>query len=416
MLPRAERAVPPRAQSWEREVPLRPGHMFFFFARVVNRDPAAGRTVLVPVAVGNGSSAPRELVCPLGDRVCAPLLLARQQAAGPTVFRVALSDSPASPLAALGGNVLFEFVQDSVSFVAYEVSFKYACLAASAVVAALFLRRYFLVPAAERMLEQRGVALLLMATPALDDAPVILHVAAPGLGPRLATSVLQATFLAGVLLFWVTTLGAICSPPSRIGWARFHLPKVGLVALFWTAMAGSHAYSSWSATFDPSASAAADQAGALGALRAVARGNASAVAPAQGLALVAAGCAVVYALWLCAVIARTLPEVFTMPGHYTVTFFFTLAVIAATLVGLVSGALEPVHNEAAQYVSFVLLLNLYVWVMAFFYAPTVQATRTASAGRSALLQDASKFSIDDEDDGITAAEGAGRHDPTKFAI
>mmetsp|Transcript_17064 Transcript_17064/g.46116 ORF Transcript_17064/g.46116 Transcript_17064/m.46116 type:complete len:530 (-) Transcript_17064:549-2138(-) len=432
-------------KAWEGEFEFqhRLDQFFFLYARVHNTDAEQGREVKVQTEValshrargstddwkplfratgagGGGLVRERTLTCHRGDTLCQPLLLAKQVSVESKRFKARVSLRPApgtsgeGGLASFGGNVLIEVVSRSDAFAWYEGCYKYVLLLCSLIALALYGQRYFAVPPAERMLEQRWVFGLLCATPALNDVPYALQFFSAGVCTKLLSSLLQASFLAALLFFWLVTLGSVRAPPTRIGRMRFYVPKALLVGVFWLATAGAYAWAAWQATYEPSAVAAAPTSAALEGLRAIVTGHAAAVGPQAALELAAVACAAVYALWLFTIIMGTLGEVFTMSAHYTVTFFFTLAVIACTLTGLALGVLSPTHDEAAEFLSFLVLFNLYVWVMAFLYSPTLHATRTVTAARSALLTDPTKFSIDDDDDQDPLNPSA--HDPSKFAI
>lgn len=368
----AELRIQTEVTLWQRDVPrraapqrsVRPGLPAGHAAN------GTGGSAPVPIAAnaqelqwqpfgGEGSAArahvhERTVVCRAGQAWCEPLLLAQQ---GSILRRLELranlklGSAPSAPAGEASGlprgNVVMQVGSRCSQFGRFEAAFKLSLLAASLAVLCAYAGRLLRVPAAERTLTQSWVGLLLAFTPALDDAALVLQAvpALRGVLLRVVSTALQGSSLAVLLLFWLVTLGAVTRPPSRVGTLAFYLPKVLLCAAIWTSTAGGYAWDTWQAALEPTAPAVPANAAALAAVRALASGHAVELSAPALLGAVSLGLCAVYALWLLAILVRTLPEVFTQSSSQTVAFFFSLAVLACTLSALVLGALAPTHDQ-----------------------------------------------------------------------
>jgi len=86
---------------------------------------------------------------------------------------------------------------------------------------------------------------------------------------------------------------------------------------------------------------------------------------------------IIYTFWLFFLLFRTLGDRKTLPYlGLRIKFFglFTLAIIIVVIFGIVFGLIGPIHNNAAEFLSYLALLNLYVYVLAFVYLPTQKAS------------------------------------------
>lgn len=85
-----------------------------------------------------------------------------------------------------------------------------------------------------------------------------------------------------------------------------------------------------------------------------------------------------YSVWLLLLVGNCCRELCRMASTFRFLFGLTVATIAVVLVGLYKEALSPLPSAAASFMCFYAACNLYVWTLAFAYAPSVSVASSGS--------------------------------------
>eukprot|EP01090_Pellita_catalonica_P001491 TRINITY_DN1123_c0_g1_i2.p1 TRINITY_DN1123_c0_g1~~TRINITY_DN1123_c0_g1_i2.p1 ORF type:complete len:479 (-),score=45.25 TRINITY_DN1123_c0_g1_i2:68-1504(-) len=272
-------------------------------------------------------------------------------------FNISLKDDVGE---AFLGDVFFTFVYVHHSFTLFELWFRFAFLLFTFVILLLYfwmLRGYFW---NEWSIEQKWVAILLGGLVLYNNPFFPSEILVKGWEPVFLDQIFVATFLFMLLFFWLVMFDGIrLYQPEQRGFWKFYSPKLGYVGVFWILALTLFAWQELHQLDDPEYDSVYD----ITEFKIV-----------LGLFVVFL---VGYLFWLGYLAVRALGDRKTLPYlGVRLKFFgvFTLIVIFFVVVGILIGLIGPVHNNAAEFLSYLALLNLYVYVLAFVYLPTKRSS------------------------------------------
>jgi len=157
-----------------------------------------------------------------------------------------------------------------------------------------------------------------------------------------------------LLLYWLVTLDGIRTEPQRITFRSFYLPKLLLVVFAWICVLTVYVWAHMHAKDDPQYSAVDEIPGFIFF---------------EVLMLILL---VIYIFWIVYIVCRGCGDMKVIPAMGArLKFFaiFTLIVLAIAVGGVIFGFVDPESNNAAQFLTYLGLMNLYVYTNAFLYLP-----------------------------------------------
>jgi len=211
-----------------------------------------------------------------------------------------------------------------------------------------------------------------------------LELLVDGWFPIFLNRVLYASFIVLLLLFWLILFDGIRKEASQRTFKAFYLPKGILVGVVWIVGITVFTWTQLHEKDDPVFSTTNDLPGYIGF---------------QIFMLILL---IIYIFWLVYATCRACGDMKTLPYlGIRIKFFgvFTLLVIL-TVVGALIFGYGTQTNNAAEFLSFLALFNLYVYTLAFVYLPSqvavntaVTTTRTERIGMVRLEEDDSQMEL-----------------------
>mmetsp|Transcript_200 Transcript_200/g.507 ORF Transcript_200/g.507 Transcript_200/m.507 type:complete len:474 (+) Transcript_200:75-1496(+) len=303
--------------------------------------------------------------CPPGGGACANITLVHFPFIAFTNYTIMITvpETNGAPLE----QVKFNFVFRDHKFTLFELWFRFAFLLLTFVAIIVFAHKLRHYRWTDWQVEQKWTAFILFGLMAANNPFFPLEILVASWFPVFLDQVLMVTFLCMLLLFWLIMFDGVRKDAVQRSLLKFYLPKVFLVAMIWVVQLTVFAWQEIHLLQNPQYDELRDDPNFL-------------VMMVTMLVLL-----VVYLFWMVYVVARACLESKTYPLlGVRIRFFglFTLAVIVTLVGGLLFAAFGPVHNNAAEFLAEIALLNLYVYVLAFVYLPakTSFVARTARAG------------------------------------
>eukprot|EP00112_Aurelia_sp_Birch-Aquarium-sp1_P026066 Seg900.9 transcript_id=Seg900.9/GoldUCD/mRNA.D3Y31 product="putative ribonuclease P protein subunit 3" protein_id=Seg900.9/GoldUCD/D3Y31 len=279
-------------------------------------------------------------------------------------------------------NVVFMFKYYNAEFTQIEIWFRFAFLVMSFAVTCLFahtLRRF---PLREWTIEQKWMSILLPLLLLYNDPIFPLNFLLHSWIPLALDAVLQVSFLAALLMFWLCAFHGIRQ--SERTFVSFYLPKIMIVGLMWITGCVLLGWQQHNELYDPSYQYKVDIGHFLGL---------------KIFFFIVGG---VYLLYLLILIVKAYLELRNMPYFDVRVKFLTglmLSVVAISLtaVGLRFGTaivqdnfiaeITTQYKNSAEFLCFYGLFNFYLYTMAFVYSPS------KSAVKDALNRDSTSFTM-----------------------
>lgn len=296
----------------------------------------------------------RDLSCDKGDSGCTDINLVHEPFLSYEAYRFIISAHVEDHTAV--GDIVFEFEYVDHLFTIFELWFRAVFLVGTSVMLILviyLLRRYTW---SEWTVEQKWTLILLFGLVLYNNPIYASELLVDSWLPVFLDQVFVTSCLALLLLFWLVMLdGIVKYQPGARGCLMFYAPKAFLIGLIWIAVVTLFTWQELHEVDDPEYDSVYD------------------IPHFIAFQLLLAGLMLVYVLWIAYVLVRGLASSKHLPyvGR-RIKFFgiFTLAVMLLVAGSLAFTFLGPVHNNAAELLSYLALLNLYVWVLAAVYLPT----------------------------------------------
>ncbi|KNC46263.1 transmembrane protein 181 [Thecamonas trahens ATCC 50062] len=259
-----------------------------------------------------------------------------------------------------------DWIQDAVfiwrvfnhSFTLFELWFRFTFLVLTFVMLVWFSHRLRAYKSSEWSIEQKWMTALLFSLLAYNNPLFPLTILADSWFPEFLDVCFFVTFIALLLLFWLCILDSIRKPATARTYIGFYLPKVALVGTLWLISVVVFTWQELHELDNPTYSTANDIPGFI-FFRVV-----------QILLLIG------YTFWLIFVAIlgvkdrRAFPRLSVRIKYLGILTIFVLAI---TITGIVLGVVGTIHNNAAQFLSFFSLFNLYIFFLAIVYAPPKNA-------------------------------------------
>ncbi|GMH71188.1 hypothetical protein TrRE_jg11118 [Triparma retinervis] len=209
--------------------------------------------------------------------------------------------------------------------------------------------------------QQKWISVLLVMLFFFNDPLIYFEVYNTKVGGEVLGGIyigLMALFITTLMLFWLCALdetraqGSMSAAGSgRKKGCKKHGGKVAFLFTFWLYLVITYSY-----------------------IRMQEKGDVSYEAVQEGDRFVAASVLgslfmIAYALWFLFYTFRALAVIRNLPPPFLFIFLITFFTFAATVVGIFIAAMYPLPGAALDFLGMYSLYNLYIWTMAFVYAP-----------------------------------------------
>jgi uncharacterized membrane protein YgcG len=287
-------------------------------------------------------------------------------------------------------NIKYYFAVMNSSFTQFELWFRFFFLVTTVVVIVLYAVKLRGFEWKDWAIEQRWVAFLLFGLLGYNNPLFPLTVLLDGAIWPFLDQVMLASFLVLLMFFWIIMFDGIRTEPQLQTFRTFYLPKFIMLALFWIAAVVIFTWIELSQIRDPGVDVYKKPAFLV-------------------FYIIMILLLVIYLFWLSYVVFRAISSRNAMPYlSLRLKFFgvFTLLVLVVVIGGVIFGVIGPVSNNAAQLLSFISLLNLYVYTLAFVYFPSKDVIGRAKNSGMVTLQDLDESTAELDEHSSPSATGA----------
>ncbi|KAL3881385.1 hypothetical protein ACJMK2_027833 [Sinanodonta woodiana] len=303
-------------------------------------------------------------------------------------------------------NIIFYFKSFNTSFTQLEIWMRFVFVILTFFATCLFahsLRRFSL---RDWSIEQKWMSVLLPLLLLYNDPIFPLTFLIDSWVPGMFDAIFQASFLCGLLLFWLCIYHGVRQTDRRF-W-KFYFPKLLIVGMIWISAVTLASWQEYNELQDPTYFYRLDTTNFIGF---------------KIFFFVVGG---IYLLYLLYLLVRAYAELRSMPYFDLRLKFMTLLMlivlsisIAITVLRFGITALQDnfvadlsTHYEnSAEFVSFFGLLNFYMYTMAFVYSPSKNAiyeTHFKDNPALSMLNDSDEevhYGSDREEIGLTSRSG-----------
>ncbi|KAK3577395.1 hypothetical protein CHS0354_032242 [Potamilus streckersoni] len=303
-------------------------------------------------------------------------------------------------------NIIFYFKSYNTSFTQLEIWMRFVFVILTFFATCLFahsLRRFSL---RDWSIEQKWMSVLLPLLLLYNDPIFPLTFLIDSWVPGMFDGIFQASFLCGLLLFWLCIYHGVRQANRRF-W-KFYFPKLLIVGMIWISAVTLASWQEYNELQDPTYYYRLDTTNFIGF---------------KIFFFVVGG---IYLLYLLYLLVRAYAELRSMPYFDLRLKFMTLLMlivlsisIAITVLRFGITALQDnfvadlsIHYEnSAEFVSFFGLLNFYMYTMAFVYSPSKNAiyeTHFKDNPALSMLNDSDEevhYGSDREEIGLTSRSG-----------
>lgn len=276
-------------------------------------------------------------------------------------YQVDVLFNSSEPLPLVGVDAQFKKTWGTEEFTIWVIGIRTFFLILSALVAIWYNVCLNKLSARAQSLEQGWVATLTVTLIFFNDPFYVVEANYGGNPVKILSVLFHVTFFQMLLLFWLVMLDNLRLQGKVMGVTNSHFfgPKIAFIVFFWLMNVIYHSYIKYHANNDPTWNPLATNA---------------------NFALAQAICAamsVFYLLWVTYLVLVSHQEIRSRRVRYRYLVALTFVMVVMAFVGLGSGALSPAPPSGGQWTSFQALLNVYMYVIAYLYAPSAAAIRIA---------------------------------------
>eukprot|EP01121_Diplochlamys_sp_Union-15-3_P018716 TRINITY_DN687_c0_g1_i1.p1 TRINITY_DN687_c0_g1~~TRINITY_DN687_c0_g1_i1.p1 ORF type:complete len:497 (-),score=48.70 TRINITY_DN687_c0_g1_i1:54-1544(-) len=279
------------------------------------------------------------------------------------------------------GNIEIQITVAHHSFTLFELWFRFIFLVMTFVVILWYSHKLRMFKWKDWTIEQKWVSVLLFGLLGYNNPIFPLGILVNGWFLVLLDQILLVSFLVLILFFWLVMFDGLWKEPKNITFLSFYLPKIVLLGFFWVMALVAFTWTQLHQLDD------------VGTRLYEITGYVFF----QIFTLLAL---IIYVFWLVYASCRAIGNSKTMPYlGLRLKFFglFTMFVMLLTAGGIIFGFIGPISNNAAEFLSFLSLFNLYLYTLAFVYLPS----KSAYTGRKL---DIGSIRLEDEDPDHNAFE------------
>lgn len=245
------------------------------------------------------------------------------------------------------------------AFTDWFIGVKIFFLLISALVAIWYNTSLNKLSAREQNLEQGWVATLTVTLIFFNDPFYVVEANFGGNPVKILSVLFHVTFFQVLLLFWLVMLDnlRLQGKVSGVSNSQFFTPKIVYISFFWLMNAIYHGYMKYYANNDPTWDPLATSA---------------------NFALVQAICgamSIFYVMWFTYLVLVSHQEIRSRRVRYRYLVLLTYFMVIMAFIGLGSGAISPAPTSGGQWTWFQALFNVYVYAIAYLYAPSSSAMK-----------------------------------------
>lgn len=276
-------------------------------------------------------------------------------------YQIDVLFNASEPLPLVGVDVQFKKTWGDEAFTNWVIGVRTFFLLASALVAVWYNVTLNKLSVRAQNLEQGWVATVTVMLFFFNDPFYVVEANYGGNPVKIMSVLFHVTFFQVLLLFWLVQLDnlRLQGKVQGVSNTQFFVPKLAFIAFFWLMNALYHGYMKYYANNDPTWNPLATNA---------------------NFALVQAVCAamsVFYLLWATYLVLASHQEIRARRVRYRYLVLLTFFMVVMAFVGLRIGAISPAPPSGGQWTSFQALFNVYVFTIAFLYAPSATAIKAA---------------------------------------
>lgn len=262
------------------------------------------------------------------------------------------------------GEIKFTFSYVDHNYTLFELWFRFAFLICTIVVILTYAHRLKAYNLSDWTFEQKWGAGLLFGLLAYNNPFYPLEILSDGWFPIFLNRLFYASFIVLLLFFWLILFDGIRQEQSQRTFLKFYFPKLALLGTTWISGIVIYTWAQLHENSDPVFTSASDLPGYVFF---------------QVFMLILL---IAYLFWLIFATCRTCGDLRTLPYlGVRIKFFgvYTLIIILTVVGALIFGVGTSLNN-AAEFLSFLALFNLYVYVLAFVYLPSQAQPQQSSDG------------------------------------
>lgn len=333
----------------------------------------------------------REVFCAASSSICEPEMLVHDSYIRFSNYRTSTSIMNGADLPFMT-DVRFTYTCTSFKFTIFELWFRGIFVGLG--ILAIFFYAYKLrdIAPVDWTYEQRWTLLLLVSLVLYNNPLISLEVMVPSWFFTFLDTLFFATFFCLLLMFWLCQFDGIRKHRLERDARHFYIPKIALVGGMWVFMIATLTVTQIYDLSDFTFTSVADLPGYL------------AIQVIQLLLLLC------YIFWLMFVVIRAVAERSTsrFGTRIQVLGSVTAFVIIITVIGLIVNSVSTQMTNAAQFLSFFSLYNLYVYLLAICFMPPSGAAATSNTAKQSAGAPF-KVSFDDAADNVPLAPFASTH-------
>ena len=337
---------------------------FYFLSSVSGLKPGASQYSLV-----SNNRQLREFTCTRGQTFCSSAVVVNVPYIDYLSYQFNITTDEAFGKGYQ--SIKYYFAVNNANFTQFELWFRFFFLVTTVVVIIVYAVKLRGFEWKDWAIEQRWVAFLLFGLLGYNNPLFPLTVLLDGTFWPFLDQVMLASFLVLLMFFWIIMFDGIRTEPQLQTFRAFYLPKFIMLALFWIASVVIFSWIEISQIRDPGVDVYKKPLFLI-------------------FYIIMILLLVIYLFWLSYVVFRAISSRNAMPYlSLRLKFFgvFTLLVLLVVIGGVIFGVLGGVSNNAAQLLSFISLLNLYVYTLGFIYFPSKDVIGRAKNSGMVTLQD-----------------------------
>eukprot|EP00741_Cyanophora_paradoxa_P004224 tig00000789_g4102.t1 len=263
----------------------------------------------------------------------------------------------------------FQFLFTNKQYTLFELVARYSFLLVTLVCVGVGLQSMRPYAARDWIPEQRWVGMLALACIAFNNPIFICDLLVDSWVFPFITNLFQVSFVACLMLVWLLVADSIMEDEAKRTFLSFYLPKLLLVSTIWVILISLFTLDMFHQISDPAYLAYTDFSAfpyVVGALTVL---------------------MLIYLCWIAYLSFRIVGELRNIPQTPTGFKFLcvlSLAVFIATALGIYLNGIGPLIDSPAKFLSFLAVLNFYVYTLIFVFMP-VPAGRSGAGAYSARL-------------------------------
>lgn len=299
--------------------------------------------------------------CLKGEMYCESQYFLRFGEIDYTDYQIDVLFNSSESLPVDGVNPQFKKTWGTEAFTNWLIGIKIFFLVTSGLVAIWYNVSLSKLSAREQNMEQGWVAAITVTLTFFNDPFYVVEANYGGNPVKILSLLFQVTFFQMLLLFWLVMLDnlRLQGKMNGVSNSQFFTPKITFIVVFWCVNVIYHAYMKYYSNNDPTWDPLASNA---------------------HFALAKALCgamSIFYIFWIIYIVLLSHEEIRARRVRYRYFVLLNFFMVVMSFIGLGSGAISPAPSSGGQWTLFQTLFNVYVYAIAYLYAPSSTALKTS---------------------------------------